>query len=87
MCLTTDTGYAAPPPFTPLAFSKSCAARDCPMLVAQCQGVSPALLEALTLAPSCSSSSMPSTQPLQAALCTWGGEGAEEGGMGKGEGG
>ena len=40
------------------------------MLAAQCQGVSPALLLASTLAPSCSSSVAPSAQPWKAAQCS-----------------
>ena len=39
----------------------------CPMLRAQCQGRSPALLLAFTFAPSPSSSSQPSAQPSNAA--------------------
>ncbi len=39
------------------------------MLAAQCQGVSPALLLAFTLAPRLSSASQPSAHPSYAALC------------------
>ena len=41
-----------------------------PRLWAQCQGRSPALLDASTLAPSSMSSAAPSSQPSYAALCS-----------------
>lgn len=42
---------------------------SCPMFLAQCQGLSPALLLASILAPRLSNSSAPSNHPSYAALC------------------
>ena len=49
-------------------FSKKAIISSCLMFLAQCQGLSPALLLALTFAPRLSSSSAPSTQPMYAQL-------------------
>merc|ERR1719281_204303 len=50
-------------------FSRNAIMSSCLMFLAQCQGVSPALLLAFTLAPKLSKSCAPSIQPIYAQLC------------------